>query len=465
MTNACVRGADPNFTLVLLDGIPLNDSTDLQGGAVNLEELPAGLVERAEIVRGPLTSFYGPSSLSGVIQLFTPRGGPGPLPPRARRRGRERRPAARVRPRVGRRRAAGGWSTGAAYDEETHRIAEDRFRQLDACATADLALGRGARPAPHRSRSPPASRTTTPTARAAPSTGPARCATPSTTTSPSGRACSSARPPERRQQLTVGLSRRDHDRASPAVLPARSGVDRADDVHAPPPLVADAPRAQPDARPSTCGRLRRGRVGREPERAEAAAVPRRRRARRLRRDALERRSLRRAAAASAGRVLFEVALRADVASTDSPQLHPHAGVVCRPGSGSDAPPRLRRPRLEAAELLRPREPARPRRQPRPAARAHVGRRGGGRAGPRSAGASSSARRYFLHEYRDLVDFDFDLFIHVNRARVRTRGAELTARWQPHRDPRPSTARRRTSTRRTSRRSRFSTSRAGRGAGG
>jgi outer membrane cobalamin receptor len=37
VTNAWVRGADPNFTLVLLDGIPLNDSTELQGGAVNLE--------------------------------------------------------------------------------------------------------------------------------------------------------------------------------------------------------------------------------------------------------------------------------------------------------------------------------------------------------------------------------------------------------------------------------------------
>src|SRR5512137_2489518 len=78
-TNAYLRGGDPNYTLILLDGIPLNDATDLQGGAVNLEELPAGLVERAEIVRGPLTSFYGTSALSGVIQLFTPRGGPGPV--------------------------------------------------------------------------------------------------------------------------------------------------------------------------------------------------------------------------------------------------------------------------------------------------------------------------------------------------------------------------------------------------
>jgi outer membrane cobalamin receptor len=46
VTNAFLRGGDPNYTLVLLDGIPLNDTTERQGGAVNLEELPAGLVDR-----------------------------------------------------------------------------------------------------------------------------------------------------------------------------------------------------------------------------------------------------------------------------------------------------------------------------------------------------------------------------------------------------------------------------------
>jgi outer membrane cobalamin receptor len=75
VTNAFLRGGDPNYTLVLLDGIPLNDTTELQGGAVNLEELPAGLVGHVEVVRGPLTSFYGTSALAGVVQVFTPRGG------------------------------------------------------------------------------------------------------------------------------------------------------------------------------------------------------------------------------------------------------------------------------------------------------------------------------------------------------------------------------------------------------
>jgi outer membrane receptor protein involved in Fe transport len=39
--------------------------------------------------------------------------------------------------------------------------------------------------------------------------------------------------------------------------------------------------------------------------------------------------------------------------------------------------------------------------------------------------------YFLQRYTDLVDFDFEQFLHVNRARVRTQGVEVTARFQPH----------------------------------
>ena len=140
VTNAFLRGGDPNYTLVLLDGVPLNDSTELQGGAVNLEELPAGLVDHVEVVRGPLTSFYGTSALAGVIQVFTPRGGPGPL--RARL-GAEagnadlRRGFGRVSGPAGR----GGYAAGASWDEEQYRVARDRFRQLDAFANTDLPLG------------------------------------------------------------------------------------------------------------------------------------------------------------------------------------------------------------------------------------------------------------------------------------------------------------------------------------
>src|SRR5262245_24164576 len=40
ISTAQIRGGDPNFTLVLVDGVPLNDATDLFGGSVNLSSLP-----------------------------------------------------------------------------------------------------------------------------------------------------------------------------------------------------------------------------------------------------------------------------------------------------------------------------------------------------------------------------------------------------------------------------------------
>jgi outer membrane cobalamin receptor len=37
---------------------------------------------------------------------------------------------------------------------------------------------------------------------------------------------------------------------------------------------------------------------------------------------------------------------------------------------------------------------------------------------------------FLHRYRDLVDFDFETFSHVNRSEVEARGVEASLAWRP-----------------------------------
>lgn len=71
LTTAEIRGGDPTFTLVLLDGVPLNDGTDSEGDVYNLAGLSLDEVERIEIVRGPLSSLYGSRALSGVIQIFS----------------------------------------------------------------------------------------------------------------------------------------------------------------------------------------------------------------------------------------------------------------------------------------------------------------------------------------------------------------------------------------------------------
>jgi outer membrane cobalamin receptor len=66
-----LRGADPNFTLIMLDGIPMNDSTNQRGGSVDLSTIPVDRIDRVEIVRGPLSAFYGSEAMAGAINFIT----------------------------------------------------------------------------------------------------------------------------------------------------------------------------------------------------------------------------------------------------------------------------------------------------------------------------------------------------------------------------------------------------------
>ena len=70
-TSFYVRGARPEQTKVLVDGIPLN-SVDLSGSPLRFLSLAD--VERIEILRGPASALYGADAIGGVIQIFT-RGG------------------------------------------------------------------------------------------------------------------------------------------------------------------------------------------------------------------------------------------------------------------------------------------------------------------------------------------------------------------------------------------------------
>ncbi len=66
-----LRGADPNFTLIMLDGVPMNDSTNQRGGSVDLSTIPSDRIDRVEIVRGPLSAFYGSEAMAGAINFIT----------------------------------------------------------------------------------------------------------------------------------------------------------------------------------------------------------------------------------------------------------------------------------------------------------------------------------------------------------------------------------------------------------
>jgi vitamin B12 transporter len=74
LTTVSIRGSTANGVLVLLDGLPLNTAF---GGAVDLSTIPAGWIDRIEVVRGAEGALYGPGALGGVVNVLTPRGRPG----------------------------------------------------------------------------------------------------------------------------------------------------------------------------------------------------------------------------------------------------------------------------------------------------------------------------------------------------------------------------------------------------
>ena len=69
-----IRGGDPNFTMVLLDGVPLNDPTNQRGGSVDLSSLTPERIERIEVVKGPASVFYGSDAMAGVVNVITQKG-------------------------------------------------------------------------------------------------------------------------------------------------------------------------------------------------------------------------------------------------------------------------------------------------------------------------------------------------------------------------------------------------------
>ena len=66
-----MRGADPNYTLVLVDGVRVNDPTNARGGSFDFSTFDIADVERVEIARGPYSAVYGGDALAGVINIVT----------------------------------------------------------------------------------------------------------------------------------------------------------------------------------------------------------------------------------------------------------------------------------------------------------------------------------------------------------------------------------------------------------
>ena len=63
-----IRGAGTAQTLVLVDGMRLGSATV---GTTSIEHIPLEMIERIEVVKGPMSSLYGPEAIGGVVQIFT----------------------------------------------------------------------------------------------------------------------------------------------------------------------------------------------------------------------------------------------------------------------------------------------------------------------------------------------------------------------------------------------------------
>ncbi len=72
-----LHGLDPNQTIVMIDGIRVNDPTNNRGGSFDLTTLDVDAIERIEVVRGPLSAVHGSDAMAGAVNIIT-RGGRGP---------------------------------------------------------------------------------------------------------------------------------------------------------------------------------------------------------------------------------------------------------------------------------------------------------------------------------------------------------------------------------------------------
>ncbi len=65
------RGLDPNHTLILIDGVRMNDPTNNRGGSFDLSTLDPAGVERIEISRGSISAVHGSDAIAGVVNIIT----------------------------------------------------------------------------------------------------------------------------------------------------------------------------------------------------------------------------------------------------------------------------------------------------------------------------------------------------------------------------------------------------------
>lgn len=69
-----LRGGDPNYTSVLIDGVRVNDPSNTRGGSFDFSTLNAAAIDRIEVIRGAASAVHGADALAGVVNIITRKG-------------------------------------------------------------------------------------------------------------------------------------------------------------------------------------------------------------------------------------------------------------------------------------------------------------------------------------------------------------------------------------------------------
>lgn len=69
-TSLRIRGAEPEHSVVVIDGVKLNDPSSTAGG-FNFTNLLAGDISRIEVLRGPQSILWGSQAIGGVVNVVT----------------------------------------------------------------------------------------------------------------------------------------------------------------------------------------------------------------------------------------------------------------------------------------------------------------------------------------------------------------------------------------------------------